>query len=160
MIKNNRIQANNVNLNDAEEVEEVEEAEEEEMREIPQSIVNETAVHPPNDDHFSTTISKGPSDETIAELSTIERMETTTEIDHPSTLLISTADDTTHHESSARPIVLTASSLEDYQKVRNEYSFSIERNEFSLESISSICLSIWCFNKCSSRWNYNPCDCQ
>jgi len=92
------------------------EEEEEAHKENSQSIVNETFVHQQNDDFISTTITKGPSDETIAELSTIERMETTDEMDHPSTLLISTANETTHHDLSARPIVLTASSLEDLQK--------------------------------------------
>lgn len=114
-----------------EENEKNEKEKEEEQKEIPQSIVNETFVHQQNDDFISTTINKGPSDETIAELSTIERMETTDEMEHPSTLLISTANETTHNDLSSRPIVVTASSLEDHQKVRRT-SFFLFSSPFSM----------------------------
>lgn len=129
----------NKNRNEDEEQEEQEEQqgkdrEEEVHKDNPQSIVNETFVQQQNDDFISTTINKGPSDETIAELSTIERMETTDEMDHPSTLLISTANETTHHDLSARPIVLTASSLEDHQKV-SRTSFLFFFLSFQLQNV-------------------------
>ena len=83
----------------------------------------------------TVTIEKNPS--AIGDLSAIEKIDVTTIIDHPSTLMISSTDNTC---STNRSLVLTTSSLDETQKVISNKNVSIEM--FFLESISFISHSI------------------
>ena len=69
----------------------------------------------PIDNILSSTIIKEVTAEPIGDLSTIEKVETTVLMDHSSTLLISSNNNTC---PTGRRLVLTASSLDEAQKVR------------------------------------------
>lgn len=68
----------------------------------------------PMENIISTTITIEQNPQTIDDLSFIEKVDTTTIIDHPSTLLISSTNNSC---STGRPLVLTTSSLDENQKV-------------------------------------------
>ena len=90
----------------------------------------------------SSAITKGS--EMIDELSFIEKLDRTTNIDHSSTLLISSTNDSW---VPGRSFVLTSSSLDENQKVSTHFiairhSFEIL---FCLVTISFIHHSFWSF---------------
>lgn len=75
----------------------------------------ETSVHDnPIENIMSTTVTIEKNPSAIGDLSAIEKIDTTTIIDHPSTLMISSTDNTC---STNRSLVLTTSSLDETQKV-------------------------------------------
>lgn len=100
---------------------------------------------PPNNPHeniMSTTVTIEKNPTAIGDLSAIEKLDTTTTtmVDYPSTLMISSTDDTC---STNRSLVLTTSSLDETQKVSFFLEICIEISFFYVsESISFISHSI------------------
>jgi hypothetical protein len=78
----------------------------------------------PTENIVSTTITIEKNVDPLDDLSSIEKVDTTTIIDHASTLLISSTNNSC---STGRRLVLTTSSLDENQKVnltKNFFSFS------------------------------------
>ncbi|CAF0879324.1 unnamed protein product [Rotaria sordida] len=104
----------------------------EENVEIPQeqneSIPSNVTANP-RENIISTTITIEKNPESIDELSTIEKLDTTTIIDHSSTLLISSITNTC---STGRRLVLTTSSLDENQK--SQFRLFITRFDISTSS--------------------------
>ena len=100
-----------------------------------ESIVNENIM--------STTVTVEKHPAAITDLSAIEKLDATSILDHPSTLMISSTDYTC---PTNRTLVLTTSSLDETQKV-----IFLSKNSlftrFSSGSISFISRSISCFNE-------------
>jgi hypothetical protein len=76
----------------------------------------------PTESIVSATITIGKMIDPIDELSSIEQVDTTNIIDHTSTLLISSANDSC---STGRRLVLTTSSLDENQKSKLNKFFSL-----------------------------------
>jgi hypothetical protein len=91
----------------------------------------------PTENIISTTITIEKNPESIEDLSSIENIDTTTTIDHPSTLLISSTNISC---STGRHLVLTTSSLDENQKVIKKKIFFFDQFSF-LVTISFICHS-------------------
>ncbi|CAF1350812.1 unnamed protein product [Adineta ricciae] len=83
----------------------------------------------PIDNILSSTIIKDVTAEPIGDLSTIEKVETTALMDHSSTLLISSSNNTC---PTGRRLVLTASSLDETQK--SQFRSFISRFNASISS--------------------------
>lgn len=75
----------------------------------------------------STTITIEKNNELIDDLSTIEKVETTAITEHPSTLPLS-SDNNSY--ATARRLVLTTSSLDENQKVRKKNQIFFFRSSF------------------------------
>lgn len=91
--------------------------------------------------------------EPIDDLSRIERVETTMLMDHSSTLMISSTNDTC---STGRRLVLTASSLDDNQKVLHHLSLlsaRLIRSPFRLNFVRSSTNST---RRLAPRWTRPP----
>jgi hypothetical protein len=83
-------------------------------REQNESIAPNVSINHPTESIVSTTITIEKMIDPIDELSSIEKVDTTDIIDHTSTLLISSTNNTC---STGRRSVLTTSSLDENQKV-------------------------------------------
>lgn len=98
----------------------------------------------------STTMTSEKNPESINELSSIEKIDRTTIIDHTSTLTMTSINNT---YSTDRHLVLTTSSLDENQKVYLENE-NFDHTKYFLAlflvNISSIHRTFWIFNKCNS----------
>lgn len=113
-------------------------------------VQNESTIQEnPTENVMSTTVTIEKNPTALEDLSAIEKLDATSILDHPSTLMISSTDNTC---PTNRSLVLTTSSLDENQKVTffsqlNDYHFRNLVFFFSSGSVSSICGSISCFNE-------------